>query len=48
MFDSLEEQMKSDDRRMVSPRERMLRWAIIAVAALVVFGGVLLGVHFMS
>lgn len=48
MFDSLDEQMRIDDRRMVSPKERVLRWAIIAVAALTVFGGVLLGVHLMS
>lgn len=48
MFDSLDEQMKMDDRRMVSNKERMMRWAIVAIAALVVFGCVVIGVHLMS
>ena len=29
MFDSLDEQMKKDERRMVSTQERMVRWAIV-------------------
>lgn len=45
MFDSLDEQMAKDEKRMVSPKERVMRWAIIAVAALVVFGGLIAGVH---
>lgn len=45
MFDSLDEQMKKDEKRMVSPKERVMRWAIIAIAALVVFGGLIAGVH---
>ncbi len=48
MFDSLEDQMKVDERRMESNKERMVRWAIVAVAAVVVFGCVIAGVHFMS
>jgi hypothetical protein len=48
MFDSLDEQMKKDERRMVSTKERMMRWAIVAIAALVVFGALIAGVHLMS
>ena len=48
MFDSLDEQMKQDDKRMVSSKERMMRWVIVAVAALVVFGAVIAGVHLNS
>jgi hypothetical protein len=48
MFDSLDEQMKKDDKRMVSTKERMMRWAIVAIAALVVFGAVIAGVHLAS
>ena len=45
MFDSLDEQMKKDEKRMVSSKERAVRWAIIAITALVVFGCVIEGVH---
>jgi hypothetical protein len=48
MFDSLDEQMKKDDKLMVSNKERIMRWAIIAIAALVVFGAVIAGVHLTS
>jgi len=48
MFDSLDEQMKQDDKRMVSSKEKMMRWAIVAIAAVVVFGGLMVGVHLMN
>lgn len=48
MFDSLDEQIKRDEQRMVSQKERIVRWAIVAIAAIVVFGAVIAGVHFMS
>jgi hypothetical protein len=48
MFDSLDEQMKKDDKRMVSTKERLMRWAFVAIAALVVFGALIAGVHLMS
>lgn len=47
MFDSLDEQMKKDDKRMVSTKERMMRWAIVAIGSVVVFGGLIAGVYFM-
>lgn len=47
MFDSLDEQMKLDERR-IPAKERMMRWAIVAIAALVVCAAVIVGVHFMS
>ena len=39
MFASLEEQMKHDDAIATSPRQRMMKWAVIAFAAVAVFGG---------
>ncbi len=47
MFDSLDEQIKMDDRR-IPARERMMRWAIVGAAALIVCAAVIIGVHFMS
>jgi len=47
MFDSLDEQMKQDDKR-TSSKERIVRWAIMAIAALVVCGALIVGVRLMS
>ncbi len=38
MFDSLAEQMKHDDTTAASPRQRMTKWAVIAIVAVAVFG----------
>ena len=48
MFDSLDEQMKKDEDRVSSGKERMMRWAIVVIAAVVVFGGVILGVRYLG
>ena len=44
MFESLEEQMKHDDQRASSTKERMMVWAAIAVVSVALFGGLLLGI----
>jgi hypothetical protein len=38
MFDSLEAQMKHDDASAAPPRQRLTKWAVIAVVAIAVFG----------
>jgi hypothetical protein len=48
MFESLDEQMKVDEHKAVSSTERMVRWALIVLVSLIVFGGLYLGVHFMQ
>ncbi len=48
MFDSLDEQMRKDEQRMVSRGERMMRWAIVAISALVIFGGLIAGVYYFT
>lgn len=48
MFDSLDEQIKKDENRTSSSGSRMMLWAFVVLAALVVFGGLILGVHLMS
>ena len=47
MFDSLDEQMKKDDNRISSPKERYMKYGLYAAAALVVFAAMLYGVHSM-
>jgi hypothetical protein len=48
MFDSLAEQIKHDEHIMVSNAERMLRWLVIALFSVLIFGGVLFSVHYFE
>jgi hypothetical protein len=48
MFDSLEEQIRNDEHKAVSNKERAFRWALIVLITLVVFGGLYFGVHMMQ
>ncbi|HYL76699.1 MAG TPA: hypothetical protein VEU96_20965 [Bryobacteraceae bacterium] len=48
MFESLDEQIKVDEHKAVSNRERMIRWALIVLVSVIVFGGLYLGVHMMQ
>ncbi len=48
MFDSLDEQIQKDENRNTSSAQRMMRYAIYVVAAAVVFGGLILGVHLLT
>jgi hypothetical protein len=48
MFDSLDDQMRKDENRVSTSKERMMRWALYIIAAGVVFGGLFLGVHYMN
>ncbi len=47
MFDSLDEQMKQDDREQVSTKERVIRYITIGAVSVLVFGGLVEAVqHF--
>jgi hypothetical protein len=48
MFDSLSDQIKADDRKEVSTRERAVRYALIALLSVILFAGLYLAVHFIS
>ena len=48
MFDSLDEQIKKDEDRVSSSGQRMMRYALYVLAAAVVFGGLIVGVHYMQ
>ena len=45
MFDSLDEQLKVDAQKSTSSTERWLRWVLMIVIALIVFGALYWGVH---
>jgi hypothetical protein len=48
MFDSLDDQMRRDEDKVSSSKVRMMRWALYVIAAGIVFGGLIIGVHYMS
>lgn len=48
MFDSLDDQMRKDEDKVSSSKERMMRWALYIIAAGIVFGGLIIGVHYMG
>jgi hypothetical protein len=48
MFDSLEDQIKHDEREVTSPKERVLRWLMVAVVSVLVFGGLYFGVRLVQ
>jgi len=39
MFDSLDEQIRADEHKAVSNKERVMRWALIVLLSVIVFGG---------
>ena len=39
MFQSLSEQVKQNEARSATTQERAVKWAVIAIAAVTVFGG---------
>lgn len=43
MFDSLDDQMKRDLQRETSKSERMVRYAVVALASVLLFGSLYLG-----
>jgi len=48
MFDSLEDQMKQDEQKESTPTERYIRWAVIAVVSVLLFGGLIYGVRMLE
>lgn len=48
MFDSLDDQMKADDRAEGPQWQKYLRWAAAGVLTLLVLGGLFLGVRMLE
>ena len=47
MFDSLADQIRHDEHLQVSNSERLVRWLAVAVASVVIFGGLYLGIQLL-
>jgi hypothetical protein len=48
MFDSLDDQMKHDREETTTPREKYLRWALVVVTSLILFGSLYMGVRLLG
>ena len=48
MFDSLADRIREDDQKEISPRERYMRWAAVAVLSILLFAALYLGVHLLE
>ena len=48
MFDSLDDTMKRDEQSATSKSERIIRYAAVAVASILLFGGLYLGIRLVG
>jgi hypothetical protein len=48
MFDSLADRIREDDRKEVNNTERYLRWVLVTVVSVVLFGGLYMGVRLLE
>ncbi len=48
MFEQLAERMKMDDHEAMSSTVRLLRWLVVALISLVVFGSLYYGVRMLD
>ena len=48
MFDSLDEQIKKDEDKSSSSKQRMMRYALYGLVGVLIFGGLIYGVHFLN
>jgi hypothetical protein len=48
MFNSLDEQMKHDDAAETTGGQRMVKWALIALASVLLFGGLYSAIQLLS
>ena len=48
MFDSLTDRIREDEHKEVNQTERIIRWAVVAVLSIVIFGGLYLGIRMLE
>ena len=48
MFDSLADRIREDEHKEVNNTERAVRWVVIAVVSVVIFGGLYYGVRMLG
>jgi hypothetical protein len=48
MFDSLADRIREDDHKEVNQTERILRWVLVAVLSVLIFGGLYMGIRMLE
>ncbi len=48
MFDSLADRIKEDEHKTVNSTERLIRWLVVAVISVLVFGGLYYAVRMLE
>jgi hypothetical protein len=48
MFETLDDRIKQDEMEVSTPRERLLKWVLVGVVSVMLFGGLYLGVSLME
>jgi hypothetical protein len=48
MFDSLSDRMRQDEAQETTRQERFIRWAMVAIVSVVLFGGLYFGVSMLE
>ena len=48
MFNSLDEEIKRDEQKTSTPRERWMFYASVVLASAVLFGGLYVGIRFLE
>jgi hypothetical protein len=48
MFDSLADRIKEDEHASVNNTERLIRWIVVALVTILLFGGLYYGVRMLE
>jgi hypothetical protein len=48
MFDSLADRIREDEHKEVNQTERIIRWVVVAVLSILLFGGLYMGIRMIE
>jgi hypothetical protein len=48
MFDTLSDQIRRDEHVQISNNERLVRWFVVAIVSLLVFGGLYFAIQLLQ
>jgi lipid-A-disaccharide synthase-like uncharacterized protein len=48
MFESLDDQMKHDQQETTTKKEQVVKWALVGVISVLIFGGLYMGVRLLG
>ena len=48
MFETLDDRMKQDEKETTTSRERSLKWMLVGIVSIVLFGGLYMGIRLLE